>query len=157
MRALFKNDTSRVFKRSNNSKGNNSCRSPITRSAKISVSKADVLSGSKTPTKSRGKSKSGKGRKYYSVSDDWTIMVTIKRNSKASMSKIAQKVSSKVGRSSESVRYRIKNYLSKLDKKDLKKIKVAAKVRIVFNRLRKPLITTCTLAVERKDRGRSLP
>lgn len=128
MRALFKSNTSKVFKKSNNSKNSSRSRSPITRSAKISVSKGDLAGGSRTPTKSRGVSKSAKSRKYYNVSDDWTIMVTIKKNSKSSMSKIAQRVSAKVGRSSESVRYRIKNYLSKLDKKDLKKIKVAAKV-----------------------------
>lgn len=100
-------------------------RSPVTRSEKPSVSKSDISSGNK---KRQNKSREGTKRSYFKVGDDWEIMLSIKKHSKASMTKIAQKLSIKLGRTASSVRDRIKKYLTKLDKYELKKIKSAAKV-----------------------------
>lgn len=110
-------------------------RSPVTRSAKISVTKEIPQEKPEKKKKIEHRSKHPQQetpkktkRRYFKVLDDWQIMLTIKKYSKSSIRKISQRLSAKLKRSVRSVRSRIRNYLTKLDKFDLKKIKFAALV-----------------------------
>lgn len=83
-------------------------------------------SKSRTPSKSSAK-KVSKARNYFTVSEDWTILEFTKRNSEVKTTVVAKTMAQKLGRSSESIRDRLKKYLTKINEKDHSKIQKAAK------------------------------
>ena len=90
------------------------------------VSKSRSKSKARTPSKSSAK-KVSKARNYFTVSEDWTILEFHKRNSEVKTTVVAKTMAQKLGRSSESIRDRLKKYLSKISEKDHCKIQKAAK------------------------------
>ena len=89
------------------------------------ASKSRSKSKAKTP-KSSAK-KVSKARNYFTVSEDWTILEFHKRNSEVKTTVVAKTMAQKLGRSSESIRDRLKKYLTKISEKDHSKIQKAAK------------------------------
>lgn len=89
--------------------------------------KSKSKSKAKTPTKSSAKKEVSKPRNYFTVSEDWTILEFSKRNSEVKNTVVAKTMAQKLGRSSESIRDRVKKYLSKISEKDHSKIQAAAK------------------------------
>lgn len=85
----------------------------------------------RTPSKSQPRSSSKKGaskpRNFFTVKEDWTIIEFMKRNNEVKNTVIAKTMGKKLGRSSESIRDRIKKYLNKISDKDHAKIQKAAK------------------------------
>ena len=73
-----------------------------------------------------------KTRNFFTVEEDWTILESIKKNKDYNISAISNQVGLKLGRSTESIRDRIKKYLSKIRANDQKKIELAARVNTIF-------------------------
>jgi predicted transcriptional regulator len=59
-----------------------------------------------------------KTRNFFTVEEDWTILESIKKNKDYNISAISNQVGLKLGRSTESIRDRIKKYLSKIRAND---------------------------------------
>jgi hypothetical protein len=74
--------------------------------------------------------KASNQRKFFTVSEDFKIIDFMRRNPEIKVTAVAKAMGETLGRSSESIRDRIKRYLSKLSKKDLTKIGTAAKVSL---------------------------
>jgi Holliday junction resolvase len=105
--------------------------------AKMSTRKSGNPSKSVTPIKS-AKSKTPikvkknrvAQRTYFTVREDATILIAMKENPNDTFSSLSVILSFKMNHSSESIRDRIKRYLSKLTKRDDKVIIDANQVRI---------------------------
>ncbi len=74
------------------------------------------------PTKTKAKrSRSKTKRSFYTLKEDCTILKHLnKKNKDQTLSSIAQKAAKEIGRTVESVRDRIKRYLSSMSKSDQK-------------------------------------
>lgn len=83
------------------------------------------------------KSTKKSSRNYFTVSEDWTILTFLKRNSELKGTAVAKNLGKKLSRTSESIRDRVKKYLNKISSSDQKKIQAAAKVFNILT-LRKP-------------------
>ena len=87
-------------------------------------------SASNTPVKApKSATKSDNQRKFYTVKEDNTIFSAWKAAvaAKTTVSEVAKKLAGEMNRSEESVRDRIKRYLSKLNANDQKRLATAAK------------------------------
>lgn len=70
-------------------------------------------------------------RKFFTVEEDYAILnLYQKDNSKKSTREIAEELSSKISHTQESIRDRIKRYISKLSSLDSELLKDAAKVSL---------------------------
>lgn len=102
---------------------------------KMSTRKSGNVSKSVTPTKAIKKtrkiSKPNKmaDRTHYTVREDAIILITIKQSPGESFNMICQKLAEILNHTSESIRDRIKRYLSKLTKRD-EKVIIEANQRI---------------------------
>jgi len=92
---------------------------PVTKTKSKSVSKSQPKGSDK---------KAGNHRNFFTVAEDNTILEFLTRNSELKMTAISKIMAQKLNRSTESVRDRIKKYLSKISEKDVKLIATAAKV-----------------------------
>lgn len=112
-----------------------------TRKGKAAAKKKSPSKSKSVPkksVKSRGKSSVSKGKKstkkggrkrnFFKVSEDWEILSFIKKHKKMSVSAISQEIGERMNRSAESIRDRIKRYLSKIRAPSQKKIQIAARV-----------------------------
>lgn len=74
-------------------------------------------------------------RKFFTVQEDYTILSHYeKENAKKSTREIAEDLSNKIKHTQESIRDRIKRYISKLSQLDSELLKDASQVRIRFKR-----------------------
>jgi hypothetical protein len=107
------------------------------------------LSARKSPARSAQRSvkaiSTTGARKFFTVKEDAIILNHIARNPEMKTSAISKAMGEKLGRGTESIRDRIKRYLSKISKDDSKKIIAASKVFFLSELLRKPLATLFTL------------
>ena len=110
-----------------------------TSAKKTTATKKSTTRSKRQPSKSLPRSSSRKAsakkatgskstRNYYTVSEDWQIIEFIKRNTELKATATAQILGQKLGRNKESIRDRVKRYLSKIPDKDHSKIRTAAKV-----------------------------
>lgn len=87
---------------------------------------------SKSPVRASGQK--GSQRNFFTVKEDWLILDYIKSHPDEKTSAIAAFVAADLqGRSKESIRDRIKRYLSKISAGDKRKIEFAAKVSLTIS------------------------
>merc|ERR1711935_150422 len=106
-------------------------RTPVTKkpaAPKRSASNSKSVTPVKAVQKSAGKAEGG-ARKFYTVAEDMKVYSAWQEGTKgnSTVSDISKKMAAQLGRSEESVRDRIKRYLSKLNQGDEPKLKAAAK------------------------------
>jgi hypothetical protein len=96
--------------------------------AKKSASNSRSVTPVKTAQKSAAKPEGG-ARKFYTVREDYQVYSAWQEGTKknSTVSDISKKLAALLGRSEESVRDRIKRYLSKLNAGDESKLKDASK------------------------------
>ena len=108
------------------------CRSRSrSRSVKRSVSKSQSR---KTSNKKRTPKKSSVSgsRKFFTVSEDAAILKFLSKNPEVKISKVAATLADQLCRTTETIRDRIRKYLTKLSSQDQKKITSACKVPFPF-------------------------
>jgi len=106
-------------------------RTPVSKkpaAPKRSASNSKSVTPVKAVQKSAGKAEGG-ARKFYTVAEDMKVYSAWQEGTKgnSTVSDISKKMAAQLGRSEESVRDRIKRYLSKLNQGDEPKLKAAAK------------------------------
>merc|ERR1712166_1428933 len=99
-----------------------------TKGKKVSASKSKSATPVKTAQKSAAKGE-GSARKFYTVAEDHKVYTCWQTGTKKNqtVSDISKQMAAALGRSEESVRDRIKRYLSKLNQADETKLRDAAK------------------------------
>ena len=109
--------------------GKSRSRTPASKKSGVKAASGNKRSASNTPVKSKSTAKVDNQRKFYTVKEDFTIFKAWKDGSKKNktVSDISKTLANDLSRSEESVRDRIKRYLSKLGAQDESRIADAAK------------------------------